>query len=251
MHLVKAWHILQVGQEHLILRGNKTRAYKHFMSKKFVSFLCLNLLDSHTLQLSHSCCYLEQMTWLGKLNFNGKAQSSCHYHNTICWTILGSGNIHHHHYVQHCSWGTGRKKWRVGFQKETGQRNHPCHLLQMGFPDRFKCITHCIQCPVQKSLGECDQSSQTNLAHRKGVEQTSHLLKLSLIFISSNILSFADHWNSGGGVVLWNIGLLQNAIAISLSLTTISGLFDVPDMQDKGEIELQCQLDMSTKSKDL
>ena len=83
-------------------------------------------------------------------------------------------------------------------------------------------------------------------------ERTSHLLKLSLIFVSSNIMSLdADHWNSGSGVVLWNIGLLQNAIAISLSLTTISSLFDVPDMQDKGEIELQCQLDMSTKSKDL
>ena len=53
------------------------------------------------------------------------------------------------------------------------------------------------------------------------------------------------------GVILGNIGLLQNAIAISFSLTTISSFLNVPDMQNKGEIELQCQLDLGRKYKAL
>ena len=53
------------------------------------------------------------------------------------------------------------------------------------------------------------------------------------------------------GVVLGNIGFLQDAIAIALSLTTISSFLNVPDMQNKGEIELQCQLNLGRKDKAL
>ena len=51
------------------------------------------------------------------------------------------------------------------------------------------------------------------------------------------------------GVVLRHIGLLQNPIAISHSLTTIMSLLNIPDVEHKGKVVAQSQSDLVTKSK--
>ena len=53
------------------------------------------------------------------------------------------------------------------------------------------------------------------------------------------------------GIVLGNIGLPQDAIAIALSLTTISSLLDIPNMEDKRQVESECQLDLGLEGKGL
>lgn len=50
-------------------------------------------------------------------------------------------------------------------------------------------------------------------------------------------------------VVPWHICLLQNPIAIFLSLTTIFSLLNIPDVEHKGKVVAQSQPDLVTKSK--
>ena len=53
------------------------------------------------------------------------------------------------------------------------------------------------------------------------------------------------------GVVLGHIGLLQNSVAVLLSLTTIQSPLNIPDMEDKGKVVAQGQPDVGTKGKGL
>ena len=51
------------------------------------------------------------------------------------------------------------------------------------------------------------------------------------------------------GVVLGHLCFLQNSVAVLLSITTISSLFNIPDMEDKGKAVAQGQPDLGKESK--
>ena len=53
------------------------------------------------------------------------------------------------------------------------------------------------------------------------------------------------------GIVIGHIGLLQNSVAVLLSLTTIQSLLHIPDMEDQRKVVVQGQPDLGTKGKPL
>ena len=85
------------------------------------------------------------------------------------YSLLGHRILHLNKLGQDTRGSSGRKIRSIRLKEETGQRNHPSHLMQMSCPERSKQITNCIHNYIH-SLGIGDQSSETNLASREGVE---------------------------------------------------------------------------------
>ena len=104
--------------------------------KKYVKVFSsiVNLLESHPLQLGHSSCHLQHVTWLGKINPARKMH--CIKIIKAGCSIPGNRILHLEKGGQNTGGGTGWEIWSISLKQETGQRNHPGHLMQMCHPVR-------------------------------------------------------------------------------------------------------------------
>ena len=107
-----------------------------------VFFLNVNLLESHALKVGHSSCHLQHVAWLGKIN--PAITVHCTKLDKTACPLLGQRILHPSKVGQDTEGGTGGKIWSISLKKETGQRNHSSHLVQMSCPKRLKQITNCI-----------------------------------------------------------------------------------------------------------
>ena len=157
-----------------------------------IFFSIVNLLQSHTLQLGHSSCHLQHVTWLGKINPARTVR--CTKLDKAGCSLLGHRILDLDKAGQDTRGGTWSKIWSISLQKKTGQRNHPGNRVQMSCPGRSKKITCWFMTLLSLTWDKWPkQSNQSCSQGRFGARQQLiwHRLKQYLTFLQSFILK---HW---------------------------------------------------------